>query len=161
MAVLPLRDRVGNALVDFRFATEAELVARADWIPMPLSLIVVTLADTVLMMLSAQRGHWELPGGTRERGETARQAAVRELVEETGVWTTDLDCAAVVEFDLRQPARREYAAVYRTQLLLVPRLVVNDEALDFRWWDPRSSLSEDMSPLDAEIGRRGIQAPTP
>lgn len=63
---------------------------------------------------------------------------MRELAKETGIWTTDLDCAAVVEFDLRQPARRECAAVYRTQLLLVPRLVVNDEALDFRWWDPRS-----------------------
>ncbi|MGH3809175.1 MAG: NUDIX domain-containing protein [Pseudonocardiaceae bacterium] len=45
----------------------------------------------------------------RERGETARQAAARELTEETGIWTTDLDFAAVDEFDLRQPARREYA----------------------------------------------------
>jgi ADP-ribose pyrophosphatase YjhB (NUDIX family) len=34
----------------------------------------------------------------RERGETARQAATRELVEETYIWTTDLDFAAVVEF---------------------------------------------------------------
>lgn len=64
MSALPLCDRVGNALVDFRCATEAALVTLA---PLPLSLIVVTRADTVLMMLIAQRGHWELPGGTRER----------------------------------------------------------------------------------------------
>jgi 8-oxo-dGTP diphosphatase len=44
-------------------------------------------------------------------GETARQAAVRELAEETGVWTTDLDFAAVVEFELQRPARREYGAI--------------------------------------------------
>lgn len=160
MAALPLRDRVGNALVGFRFADESELEIVDDRIPMPLSLIVVTLADTVLMVLNDQRGQWELPGGMRERGETARQAAARELAEETGIWTTDLGFAAVVEFDLRQPARREYAAVYRAELHVGPRLVVNDEALDFRWWDLHSSLSEDMSPLDAEIGRRVIEGPT-
>jgi 8-oxo-dGTP diphosphatase len=154
MAMLPLRDRVGTAVVDVRFATEAELVTRADWIPLPLSLIVVTRADTVLMMRGAQRGHWELPGGTREQGESARQAAVRELTEQTGLGTTDLDCAAMVEFDLRQPTRREYAAVYRTQLLLMPQLLVNDEAVDFRWWNPRSSPSDDTNPPDAEIGKR-------
>jgi 8-oxo-dGTP diphosphatase len=89
MAALPLRDRVGNTLVDFRFADESELEIVDDRIPMPLSLIVVMLADTVLMVLNGQRGQWELPGGMRERGETARQAAARKLAEETGIWTTD------------------------------------------------------------------------
>lgn len=83
------------------------------------------------------------------------------MTEETGIWTTDLDFAAVDEFDLRQPARREYAVVYRAELLVGPRLVVNDEAVDFRWWDPHSSLSENMSPLDAEIGRRVIEGANP
>jgi ADP-ribose pyrophosphatase YjhB (NUDIX family) len=87
-------------------------------------------------------------------GETARQAAVRELAEETGISTTDLDFTAVVEFELQRPTRREYAAVYRTVLQVQPQLVVNDEISDFRWWDPSSLLSDDMSPLDAEIGRR-------
>ena len=159
MAALVLGDSVGNALVDFRYADESELEILDDRIPMPLSLIVVTLTDTVLMVLNGQRGQWELPGGMRERGETTRQAAARELADETGVWTTDLDFAAVVEFDLRQPTRREYAAVYRAELHLGPRLVVNEEVSGFRWWDPHSSLSEDMSPLDAEIGRRVIERP--
>jgi 8-oxo-dGTP diphosphatase len=154
---LPLCDFVGNALVDFRYADESELEILDDRTRMPLSLIVVTLTDTVLMVLNGQRGLWELPGGMRERGETTRQAAARELAEETGIWTTDLDFAAVVEFDLRRPARRKYAAVYRAELHLGPRLVVNEEVSDFRWWDPHSSLSEDMSPLDAEIGGRVIE----
>jgi 8-oxo-dGTP diphosphatase len=160
MATLPLHDRAGNALVDFRFAAESELEVLGGRIPMPLSLIVVTFAGSVLMILSGQREQWELPGGMRERGETARDAAVRELAEETGIWTADLAFAAVAEFDLRQPARREGAAVYRTGLQVRPQLVVNDEALDFRWWDPHSSMSDDMSPLDTEIGRRVISRPT-
>ena len=49
------------------------------------------------------------------------------------VLATDLNFAAVAEFNLRQPARREYAAVYRSQLQVVPQLIVHDEVLGFRW----------------------------
>ena len=34
---------------------------------------------------SPMRGRWSLPGGRQELGETAREAAVREVREETGV----------------------------------------------------------------------------
>lgn len=157
MVALPLHDGVGNALVSFRFAAESELAVLDDRIPMPSSLIVVTLAGRLLMVHDRWRAQWELPGGMLAPGETARQAAVRELAEETGVSTTDLDFTAVVEFEPQRPTRREYAAVYRTVLQVRPQLVVNDEVSDFQWWDPRSPLSDDMSPLDAEIGRRVIE----
>ncbi|MBB5156781.1 NUDIX hydrolase [Saccharopolyspora phatthalungensis] len=156
MAELPLRDRVGNVLVDIRFTAESELASFDDR-SMPLSLVVVGLADAVLMMLNGLRGYWELPGGLREPGESPRQAAIRELAEETGIRTTALDLAAVVEFELVRPARHEYAAVYRTDLKAVPRLVVNDEASDFQWWIPHTPPAVDMSPIDAEIGRRVLE----
>jgi 8-oxo-dGTP pyrophosphatase MutT (NUDIX family) len=157
MGELPLRDRFDNALVGFRFTSSCE-AERDDVVSAPLSLIVVALAGTVLMMFDARRRQWELPGGMRELGESARQTAVRELAEETGIRTNDLDLAAVAEFELARPARREYAAVYRTELQVAPHLVVNDEALRFQWWDPRTPSSDDMSPLDAEIGKRVMQA---
>lgn len=160
MVALPLHDGVGNALVDFRFAVESELAVLDDRIPMPLSLIVVTLAGRVLMVFDRWRKQWELPGGMREPGETARQAAVRELAEETGVCTTALDFTAVVEFEPQRPTRREYAAVYRTVLQVTPQLVVNDEVSDFCWWNPCSPPSDDMSPLDAEISRRVTERST-
>ncbi len=157
MVGLPLHDGVGNALVGFRFAAESELAVLDDRIPMPASLIVVTFAGRVLMVFDRWRMQWELPGGMLAPGETARQAAVRELAEETGISTTDLDFTAVAQFALRRPTRREFAAVYRTALQVKPQLVVNDEVSDFRWWDPCSPLGDDMSPLDAEIGRRVIE----
>ncbi|SMC47034.1 NUDIX hydrolase [Kibdelosporangium aridum] len=121
---------------------------------MPASLVVVMHANTVLMLFDSWRKQWELPGGMREQGETARQAAVRELHEETGIRAMDLTFVAVAEFDLVAPERRELLAVYRLQLRVVPTLTVNDEALDFRWWPPTSPIDNDMSPLDAEIAWR-------
>jgi 8-oxo-dGTP pyrophosphatase MutT (NUDIX family) len=158
MATLPLRDQAGNALVDFRVIEESDLPAADGPIPLPASLVVVTVGQAVLMIFDRWRRHWELPGGMREPGETARQAAVRELAEETGIHTTDLVFAALAEFDLRSPTRREYLAVYRTGLRHAPQLVVNDEAADFRWWDPRSPLFDGLNPLDAEIASRVTSA---
>ncbi len=162
MAALPICDRSGNALVDFRFVTEQELACLVEQVTVPASLVVVGHADTVLMVFDSWRKQWELPGGTREPGETTREAAARELREETGIHVLDLDLAfaAVAEFDLTKPERRELLAVYRVQLQVVPRLTVNDEALDFRWWPPSEPVNEDMSPLDAEIARRMVGSST-
>ncbi|ONI79859.1 DNA mismatch repair protein MutT [Actinosynnema sp. ALI-1.44] len=156
MAALPIRDRAGNVLVDVRFVAEDELANLAGHTAIPASLVVVVHANAVLMMFDGWRKQWELPGGMREHGEFPRQAAVRELHEETGIQGADLAFVAVAEFDLTQPARRELLAVYRTRLEVVPALVVNDEALGFRWWGLSQPVSDGMSPLDAEIARRVV-----
>jgi 8-oxo-dGTP diphosphatase len=90
MAALPIRDRAGNALVGFRVVAEEELPRLGEQVSPPASLVVVTLADAVLMVFDSWRRHWELPGGMREPGETARQTATRELREETGIHAVDL-----------------------------------------------------------------------
>lgn len=161
VVALPLRDNAGNALVGFRFAAESELACLDKRIPLPMSLVVVVLAGRVLMVFDRWRRQWELPGGMLEPGESARQAAERELAEETGIWSTDLDFAAVVRFDLARPDRQEYGAIYRTMLHEPPQLIVNDEVSDFHWWDPCSPVSHGMSPLDAEITRRVIEGSAP
>lgn len=153
MAELPIRDRAGNALVGFRFVAEAELGRLA----VPASLVVAVHAEAVLMVFDSRRRQWELPGGTRETGESPRQTAARELTEETGIHDVDLSFAVMAEFDLTKPQRRELLAVYRVRLEDMPRLTVNDEVLDFRWWPPSEPVSEDMSPLDAEIARRVVR----
>jgi 8-oxo-dGTP pyrophosphatase MutT (NUDIX family) len=88
-----------------------------------------------------------LHGGVSNALVGFRFAAARELVEETGVSTTDLDFTTVVEFEFQRPTRREYGAVYRTALQVKLRLVESDEVSDFRWWDPCSS----------SIGRRVVE----
>jgi 8-oxo-dGTP diphosphatase len=148
VAELPLRERAGNLLLAVRRAAESDLP------PVPASLVVTVHAGTVLMMFDKRRRQWELPGGMREPGETARETAARELAEETGIHGVALTFVAVAEFALADPARRELLAVYRTELATAPRLTLSEEGLGFRWWSPREPADPDMSPLDAEIAAR-------
>jgi 8-oxo-dGTP diphosphatase len=156
VVMVAARDRDGNVLVDVRFVAESDLEMWERRLPMPASLVVVRFDDAVLMVFNDWRRQWELPGGMLEPGETARRAAVRELDEETGISSVHLDFVALAEVDLRRPDRREYTAIYRTELQDVPRLVVSEEASGFLWWDPQSSVPEQMNPIDAEMVRRTI-----
>ncbi len=160
MAELPIRDRAGNVLLAVCHVAETDLARLSTVVPVPASLVVVVHAAAVLMMFDSRRHQWELPGGMREPGETSRQAAARELGEETGIREVPLSFAAVAEFSLADPVRRELLAVYRTELDAAPRLSLSGEGLAFRWWSPHDGVRSDMSPLDAEISARVLDTPT-
>ena len=71
--------------------------------------VVVLKAGHVLLVRRAKPpnlGSWSLPGGAQELGETAEQAARRELAEETGVTVGALHLAAVVDNIRPDPAGR-------------------------------------------------------
>jgi 8-oxo-dGTP pyrophosphatase MutT (NUDIX family) len=50
--------------------------------------------------------------GECESADAARQAAVREPYEETGIQVVDLTFVTAAVFDLRRPERRELPAIY-------------------------------------------------
>lgn len=122
----------------------------SDTIPCPLALVVVRNGAKVLFGRNAWRGTWELPGGMIDPGESPRAAASRELDEETGIRVAAdaLEYVGSVAFTLTNPARRELAAVYATDLPEGREPAVSDELVALRWSDPRTERS--LS-LDAHI----------
>jgi 8-oxo-dGTP diphosphatase len=159
MKLLPVMDRSGNELLAIDVVGEDELGSPHPDIALPLSLVVVMHAGRVLMIFNRWRQEWELPGGMIEPLETPRQAAYRELDEETGISAADLRFRARTTFSLKRPDRFEYAAVFSVVLDDLPELRVNAEASGFLWWSPSSQVEEDMSSLDASIALWSVATP--
>ncbi|MGB0922206.1 MAG: NUDIX hydrolase [Alphaproteobacteria bacterium] len=60
-------------------------------VPRPAVGVVVLRRDSVLLIRRKnppRQGHWSIPGGRQEAGETIRETAVREVREETGIEIT-------------------------------------------------------------------------
>src|SRR5688500_5355725 len=96
--------------------------------------VVCLKNDCVLLVQRAQepnRGRWSYPGGKIEAGETARQAAAREALEETGLRVQVLDVVDVYDaiFPPFHYCVADYLAVAEDDIVPLPRA----DAMDARW----------------------------
>jgi mutator protein MutT len=125
-----------------------------DHSPKPkLGAIAVVVRDGHVLLVERAKapnaGTWGFPGGHVEWGETALEAAVRELFEETGVtassprYLTNLDVMA----------QDEAGAVQHHYLLAVVLCdyvsgepVAADDASDARWFTPQETLGLVQAP---------------
>ncbi|MGJ8559009.1 MAG: NUDIX hydrolase [Litorimonas sp.] len=79
--------------------------------------VICFRGESVLLIRRAnppRAGEWSLPGGRIEVGESERDAALRELTEETGVSATLGDKVAVIDANFEGFSYRlhDYAAVW-------------------------------------------------
>ncbi|MGW0139489.1 NUDIX domain-containing protein [Streptomyces calvus] len=155
---LAVDDR-GNALVTFVRGAEDKPPGDA---PLPVALVALWHGSRVLMAFNRFRQAWELPGGRIDTGETARQAAVRELLEETShVPHGQLCFVGFAGFTLAPDERAEYGALFTGQVADVsPLFRPNDEIAAIRWWDLRESLPGRLQPLDAHLAELSRNALT-
>ncbi|RSM65031.1 NUDIX hydrolase [Kibdelosporangium aridum] len=58
------------------------------------------------------KGHWALPGGYVDEGETSEIAAYRELAEETAIHSVHLKFAGIYDQPNRDPRGRVVSAAY-------------------------------------------------
>ncbi|WP_083419539.1 NUDIX domain-containing protein [Pseudofrankia sp. BMG5.36] len=108
----------------------------------------------MLLVFNRQRACWELPGGMIDPDETPRQAAIRELHEESGCKVDDLTFAGFARFALGPEQRAEYAAIYAGRATPGNAFAPNDEITAITWWDGASPLAGRVQPLDVCLGRR-------
>ncbi len=136
----------GHQLVEVIELPEGELTTL---IPLPLALVIARHADKTLLVFNRHKGHWELPGGMIDDGETPRAAAVRELFEETGQLCDARSLAFVgaARFRLLAPAptptyRREFGALFTVSISAVAPFVENPEVSAIEWWDSRADIGK-------------------
>lgn len=97
---------------------------------------VVVVCNDEFLLLHHDIGHWDLPKGHIEKGESVEQAALRELVEETGIKNIFL----VPNFSERIHYffKREGKLISKDVIFLLGKVdskevVLSDEHDDFVW----------------------------
>jgi 8-oxo-dGTP diphosphatase len=110
--------------------------------------VVLDLHGRILLVLRANepaRGTWSLPGGRVEVGESAQEAVIREVFEETGLTVSLVrEVGSVIR---EAPAGGTYVIRDFLAQVLDPRTpVAGDDASDAAWFAPHEILGLSTSP---------------
>lgn len=150
VTLLPVEQEDGCRLLSFDRVSEQHLARLDPSVPLTASLVVIWDAEECLLVFNRFRQAWELPGGMIDPGESAREAAIRELREESGQHAASLDFAGLAKVWYAPGKRLEYLAIYRGSVVARRPFVVNDEMSQSMWWHPRNQL-RDLNAIDGGL----------
>ncbi|MBB4302519.1 ADP-ribose pyrophosphatase YjhB (NUDIX family) [Rhodobium orientis] len=108
--------------------------------PIPATIAAVWHEDRILLVRRANppdAGRWGFPGGKIEAGEPIERAAVRELLEETGIEGRARQVFTAVDaFDKDDDGRlrRHYVLIAVLCDFVAGTPVAGDDALEARWF---------------------------
>jgi 8-oxo-dGTP diphosphatase len=149
---LPVEQDDGSALLAFERIPEPGLDCLDPTVPLTAALVVLWYEGRCLMVFNRFRQAWELPGGMLDPGESAREAAFRELAEESGQRPESLDLVGVARTRVAPDNRLEQLAIYRGRIATPLPFAPNTEMSDCTWWDPNERLAA-LQPIDAAVAR--------
>ncbi len=116
--------------------------------------------DDVLLIRRLQepnRGLWTFPGGAVELGETTRQCAAREVLEETGLEAEILEVVEVVDAifrDERDAVAYHYGIVDFLARPVAGTLRPASDALEARWVPVNQASALPLAPPSDRVLRR-------
>jgi len=99
--------------------------------------------DSILLIkrkFPPMQGAWALPGGFVERGENPIDAAVRELLEETGMHGENPKLISVMGDAERDPRKHIVSIIYEIEVSLEQQPIAGDDAADAKFWPIDSIL---------------------
>jgi len=122
--------------------------------------LVVNNEGAVLLIRRTDNGNWSLPGGAIDVGETLREAAVRETLEESGI-TCEItgllgiytNPRHVIEYTSNGEVRQEFTIVLLGRPV-TGEPTTSDESSDVEWVRPRDLGDYPMHPsMRARVDR--------
>ena len=124
--------------------------------PIPAVIAVVIREERALLVRRANppdAGLWGFPGGKIEFGETVRAAAIRELLEETGVHAEAQDVITTLDILVPDPS----GVVHQHYIMIAVRCrwisgepIAGDDALEAGWF-PVIDLEYDRLAMSADV----------
>jgi 8-oxo-dGTP diphosphatase len=134
--------------------------------PIPAVIAVVVREGRTLLVRRANApdaGLWGFPGGKIEFGETVKDAAIRELREETGVHAAAQDVLTALDVLVRDAGgdiRQHYILIAVQCRWIAGEPIAGDDALEARWF-PVTDLKPNALAMSADvdvIARRAHEA---
>lgn len=124
--------------------------------PIPAVIAVVIREGQTLLVRRANppdAGMWGFPGGKIEFGETVKDAAIRELLEETGIQGDAQDIITTLDIlvpDGSGAMRQHYILIAVQCRWISGEPVAGDDALEARWFDV-AELDPDRILMSADV----------
>ncbi len=124
--------------------------------PIPAVIAVLVHEDRALLVRRANApdaGLWGFPGGRIEFGETVKAAAMRELLEETGIRGDAQEILTSLDILVRSDEgtlQQHYILIAVRCRWLSGLPVAGDDALEARWF-PVSDLHSDRISMSADV----------
>jgi 8-oxo-dGTP diphosphatase len=106
------------------------------------------------------KGHWSIPGGVVELGETLRQAAAREALEETGLVVEVGEVLEVFDSivpDAEGKTQYHYVLVDFLCSVVVGDLRPGSDAADVRWIERDELDGFEMQESAKKVVRKGLE----
>lgn len=135
--------------------SDADKTETVEIIRYTADVVAVTTDGRVLLIERGwppYEGAWALPGGHVDPGETSREAAARELEEETGVRVAAADLRQIGVWDEpgRDPRGRYVTVAYLAVVPAGTAAAAGDDARAARWW-PTAGLPPRLAFDHADI----------
>jgi len=136
-------------LLEYINVSEADA---ANFLPISSGGVLLFLGEYVLLGYNKFREQWEFPAGKLESGETPRQAAIRELYEETHQTAALLDFVGLFKIFDAQRNEIRYRSMFRGEIDELADFLASDsdEMSAIRLWNMRDDIGF-IDPVDFEI----------
>jgi ADP-ribose pyrophosphatase YjhB (NUDIX family) len=111
------------------------------------ALVTLWNRGEVLLVRNSYVNYYTLPGGYLRRGETSRQAALRELREEVGVSAASDDLRLLIDETHEWEGKHDHVSIFALELEDRPKVKVdNREVVHAAWYPPDQALKLDLFP---------------
>ena len=114
--------------------------------------VVFNEKKEILVMF--RRGFWDLPKGKIDKGETKKQAAVREVEEETGITNIKLGkkiCRTLHTYQLKEKRILKYSYWYKMTAPKTKLIPQTEEDIEKCEWMEKGDFIENCQPVYQKI----------